>query len=482
MSESIKANIAYKSVLTVSSYIISLFTFPYVSRILGVENIGLVSFVDNTVAYFLLFATLGTNILGIREIASVKHDEKKISRVFSNILGLNLLFTVLTLAVYFICIIYVSKFRQYNVLFLIGSAKILSSSLLVEWLFTGVEDFKYITIRSLVVKLLYAVSIFIFIQEAEDYILYFILTTTVVIVNAVVNITYSRRFVKISVKSLFSFKYLKENIVLGVYSIMTSMYLTFNVMLLGLFSNNTEVGYYTTAFKIYSIILGLLSAFTNVMLPRVSSLLAKGENDNFKRLIEKSFSALCMFSIPLIFGGIILAPDLIFIISGSGYEGAIWPMRIIMPAILFVAIAQVLAIQVITPMKKDKVLLIASILGAIVGLILNILIVPNLQSIGSAIVLLGSELIVTAFYIMYIYRTRLVPIPWKIVGKNILYSSPVAIICILTKEYTHNHIVCVLVSVFLSFLIWGVINYFSGSLALIVNIRRRRKKIDHYNN
>ena len=126
------------------------------------------------------------------------------------------------------------------------------------------------------------------------------MTVGVVVFNAIINIFYVKDFVVFGFRDMFSQKYLKQNFSLGIYSIMTSMYLTFNVMYLGLTTDNVQVGYYTTAFKLYSVILGFFTAFTNVMLPRMSALLAKGDVEHFQRLVNKSFSIMSVFSIPMI--------------------------------------------------------------------------------------------------------------------------------------------------------------------------------------
>lgn len=398
---SIKENFAYKSVLTLSTYLIAFVTFPYVSRVLGVERVGLVNFADNTIGYFLLFATMGVNILGVREIAAVKEDPERRARVFSNILGLNLMFTAVTLAVFLALVAAVPKLHQHAGLFYIGTAKILFSAFLVEWFFTGIEQFRYITLRSIAVKVLYVASVFLFVRRPEDYRLYFILTVGVVVVNALVNTAYVRRYVRIRRHDLSGTNYVRRNLLLGVYSIMSAMYLTFNVMFLGFVADDTQVGYYTTAFKLYTVILGFFTAFTNVMLPRMSTLLAGGEQERFHALIDRSFRAMCLFSIPMIVCSIILAPQIIHLLAGPGYEGAILPMRLIMPAVLPVGIAQVLAIQVLMPMKRDRALLTASILGAAVSLAINIALVPRMQSIGTALVLLGAETTVTIAYVTY---------------------------------------------------------------------------------
>ena len=461
---SIKKNVAYKSVLTLSTYLINFITFPYVARVLGVERIGLVNFVDNTVNYFLLFATMGVGLLGVREIAAVKEDKKRRDQVYSSMLALNLLFTLVSLGIYLLCVVTIPKLCQYDELFYIGTAKILFTVFLVEWFFTGVENFRYITLRSILIKVLYIISVFLFVRDTSDYRLYFILTVGVVVLNALINQLYIREFVRVRWNNIQLFKYLKQNVTLGIYTLMTSMYLTFNVMYLGLVSNNTEVGYYTTAFKLYSVVLGFFTAFTNVMLPRMSSLLANGEKDRFQELVNRSFSVMSTCCIPLILCSMIMAPQIVYILSGPGYEGAILPMRIIMPAAFAVGVAQVLAIQVLMPMKKDKVLLVASIIGAVVSLLINLLVVPYIESVGSAVVLLCSEAVVTGAYLWYVLSHKLTLISVKTIGKSVLYSLPSVVVCWGCGRWIENEFVGVECAFLLSLfcLIYANRAYFRG--------------------
>ena len=461
---SIKKNFAYKSVLTLSTYLINFITFPYVARVLGVERIGLVNFVDNTVNYFLLFATMGVGLLGVREIAAVKEDKKRRDQVYSSMLALNLLFTLVSLGIYLLCISTIPKLCQYDELFYIGTAKILFTVFLVEWFFTGVENFRYITLRSILIKVLYIISVFLFVRDTSDYRLYFILTVGVVVLNALINQLYIRKFVRVRWNNIQLFKYLKQNVTLGIYTLMTSMYLTFNVMYLGLVSNNTEVGYYTTAFKLYSVILGFFTAFTNVMLPRMSSLLANGEKDRLQELVNRSFSVMATCCIPLILCSMIMAPQIVYILSGPGYEGAILPMRIIMPAAFAVGVAQVLAIQVLMPMKKDKVLLIASIIGAVVSLLINLLVVPSVKSVGSAVVLLCSEMGVTGMYVWYVLSQELILIPIKAIGKNVLFSLPSVVICLGCGRWIDNELLGVGCAVVLAGILWMLLQIIIRSL------------------
>jgi len=425
----IKKNFLYNSILTLSQYIIGLITFPYVSRVLGASNIGIISFVDSTINYFVLFSTMGIGIIGTREIAKNRNDSIRLNSVFSGLVTLFMIFTTIVMFTYIIAVLYIPKLSAYKELFVIGTAKLIFTIFLIEWFYRGIENFRYITIINIFFRLLYVCSLFIFVRTKEDYEAYFILTTGLVGINAIINSLYARNFVKFSFKGITLKPYFKQSLSLGTYAILTSMYTTFNIVYLGWVTDTTQVGYYWAALKIYSIILGGFSAFTAVMMPRMSSLIAQGNDDTFKQLINKSFNTLFTVCFPLVIGSIILAPQIIRILSGEGYNGAIIPMQIIMLLVMVVGIAQVLAIQVLIPMKKDNLILIASIIGASVGVILNLILVKTYGCIGTAIVLLISEISVTSFYIYIVYKNNIIALPWKSFADNLLFSIPYLIIC-----------------------------------------------------
>ena len=459
MSEpSLKKNFAYKGLLTIANPIMGIITFPYISRVLGVENVGLVNFVDNTISYFLLFASMGVSTIGVRAIASSKNDQGMLNKVFSNILGMNLIFTFFVLLLYNLALILIPRFNANIELFLIGNAKIIFTSLLIEWFYSGIENFRFITIRTLLIRLLYILLVFVFIKDPGDYVLYFILTTAIVVVNSIVNMLHSLRFVKVELREFFRFTFFKENLLIGVYSIMTSMYLTFNVMFLGLTTNDLEVGYYTSAFKLYSLILSVFTAFTSVMLPRMSSLISDNNIAQFNLFINKSFGSVSLFSLPIVLCSALLAPEIIDLICGLGYEGAIVPMQIIMPSIILVAISQVLAIQVLMPLKRDNILLRTSIIGAIVSIVLNITLVPQCGSIGSAFVLMLSELTVTIIYMYYVTKKKIVEIPWGRFIKACIKSFPCVALCVLYKSFISQSFAIIALSFISSVLVYGLLN------------------------
>ena len=439
----VKKNVLYSTFLTGANYIFPLITYPYISRVLGPSNIGENEFALRIVGYFLLFASLGIATVGTREIAKCKQSREECSRTFSSILVLNIISTILIFVLYFICIYSVASFQRVRPLLLIGSMQIAFTPFLIEWLYKGVEDFPYITKRSLAVRILYVISIFIFVKTEEDLPKYFTLTICSMVLNAVFNWGYKKKYVKFTLNGIKLRKYVKPYFTFGLYALLTSMYISFNVLFLGIVSTDIEVGYYSSATKLFSVVLAFFTSFSTVMMPRMSNMFANNDAESARCLIYKSFELLYPLAFTLILIGEFFAPQIIMILSGPGYEGAILPFRIILPLIFIIGTEQILIVQMLTPMGKDKAVLINSIVGSIFGLALNFAIVPRLGCTGSAIVWLCSEIAVfsSAFYFVCKAASGNI-IPVKLLFKNIfLLSVPIIFILLMQKTLLNEYII-----------------------------------------
>ena len=426
----ITTNFIYNVALTLSTYLINLILFPYVSRVLGVDMVGKVGFVNETINYFSLFGLMGVTMVGIREIAACGEDRERRSRVFSSLMVFVGIMTALVMAVYLVSIFVVNRFQADRDLFVIGTGTLFFSSLLIEWFYQGMENFRYITVRSVLVKLVYAAVVFLTVRQPDDYLLYFILTVGVVVVNALINIGYSRHFATLSFRNLELKRFVKPVISLGLYKVMISMYTTFNVIFLGFVASNAEVGYYYSAKKLFYILLGFFSAFTNVMVPRMSSLVENRQEQEFNRKVWQMFDIVFAVAVPLIIFMIMMAPQIIGLLSGPGYEGAILPMRIISPVLALSSMAQIWVLQILMPLRKDKIILLSAVLGAVTGIIINILLVGKLGAVGSALVLLCSELAGNSLSFIYAIRRGYLVFPLKQAGIFLLGAVPYILCCL----------------------------------------------------
>ena len=388
---SLKKNFIYSSILTVSTYLFPFLVYPYVSRTLGLSNIGIVNFVDNLINYFVLISMMGIATVGVREIAASRNGRHGISKTFMSLLSLNALTTVLAVAVLIISMYVVPKLMPYRDLLYVGVVKLAFNLFLLEWFFAGMEDFRYITNRSLFIKCLYILSVFCFVREVSDYKIYYIISVAMVVVNALINIVYSRRFVDYDIKLICFKPYLRPFLIMGIYVLLTNVYTSLNAVWLGFVTDTDEVGYFTTATKLHVIIMSVLASFTNILFPRVSNLLAEGKKEEYWDKIGISLDAIYLFAFPTIVFVCVAGPALLHLIVGDGFEGSYLPLRIITPLVLVIGIEQILVIQILMAMHKDGVVLRNSFIGAIVSLIFNVILTARFGAVGSAIVWVIAE-------------------------------------------------------------------------------------------
>ena len=185
---SLKKNFIYSSVLTVSKYLFPLIVYPYVSRTLGLSNIGIVNFIDNIINYFVFVSMMGISTVGVREIAARKNNHEQLSKTFVSLLSLTAITTLIAIIALWISMYTVPKLIPHQNLLYIGLVELLFNFFLIEWFFTGMEEFKYITTRSIIVKCLYVASVFVFVRDSSDYVIYYVLSAAMVVINATINI------------------------------------------------------------------------------------------------------------------------------------------------------------------------------------------------------------------------------------------------------------------------------------------------------
>lgn len=465
----IKKNFIYNTILLASQYVVPLIVFPYISRVFGADRIGIINFADSLVNYFILFCTMGLTLTGIREIAKNKNDRLQLNKAFSELFYLHAIVTFIVLVIYFGIIFYFEKLNNHIDLYLIGASKLLFNVFLLEWFFRGIENFKFITLRSIFIKIVYVILLFVLVKNKEDYFIYFLLTCGIVIVNGIINIWYSFKSVSLVFERLNIKRHLEPFFTIGIYMILTGMTTTYNVIYLGIIASNESVGYYTTSLKLYTIILGFFSAMNMVLIPRLSALIAEGNDVDFNRIIDKSISFLCIFSFPIIMFCIALAPQIVFLAAGSGFEGAITCFRTIIPLIFIVGIAQIFCNQILMSLKRDRDLTFTAFIGAAIGISLNLILVPNFKEIGTSIVDLISEFSITVILYIFCVKHVKIKLPFRMIFWNLIVSLPFLLICYITTLWFSNDILTVFCASFLCLCYFLLSQFFILKNKLIID-------------
>jgi O-antigen/teichoic acid export membrane protein len=474
---SLKRNFIYNAILTVSQYITPLFVYPYISRIFGIEKIGIVNWVDSTINYVLVFSMLGISVTGIRAVAENKNDKKELQKVYSELLLIHFILTLVFLIGYVVIVLSVKEFQEHSELFWIGCLKIVFNLFLLEWFFKGTEDFKYITTRSIFIKLLYTALVFIFIKDKEDLNLYFFLTCLVVVFNSLYNLVYSSKYIRFSLKGINLKRHLKSILTVGAFLLLSNMYTTFNVTYLGLVNSDESVGAYTTGLKLYSVIIAIFSSLNTVLIPRMSSLLIKKDYSQFSKLVKKSLTIVLTLSFPIIAFCFFTSEELITMLAGSGFERAIICFKIILPMVLVIGLAQVFSNQVLLALKRDKNILFATLFGAISGITLNFLLVKDLGEIGSSITIVISESVVmiSTFYFARDYILR--EFPYRILVINLLGIVPFGFIVNQISGFNFSTILNVSIILFITIIYYSTLNIFIVRNTLLIdNLKRIYEK------
>lgn len=411
MAQSVKVNYILNLINTGTQMLFPLITFPYVCRVIEADGIGQINFFQSIISYISLFTCLGIPMYAIREIARDRSDVVQMNRTAMEILLLHSMLTLVGYAIVATLCLTVPQIQVNIPLFLILSLTIFFTAIGCEWFYQGIEDFKYITIRGLIIKTVSVVLLFIFVKSKTDLLYYGCYTVFGVLGGNIFNFFRLRKYIHRE-NIIFSELHIKRHIkpVLKVFSfsVVTSIYLQLNTVLLGFLKNALAVGYFAAATKVMQMLLTMSACLGSVMMPRASHLIAENREDEFNRLIQKSYDFTLAIALPMTIGLIFCAPSLITALCGVKFEHSILPSQIIAPIILMVAISNVFGIQVLFPKGKINVVTLCCGIGAVADLILNLCLIPFFSYIGTSIAYLGAEVATTVS--MYFIGRKYIPI------------------------------------------------------------------------
>lgn len=467
---------------TVSGFLFPMITFPYVSRVIQAEGMGQVQFFNSIINYVVLLTSLGIPLYATREIARMRDNIADLSRTTTEIISLNLLLNILGYVAVFIMCFTIDEIMQNIPLFLLLSTSIVLTTIGCPWFFSGVEDFKYVTIRGLVIKVLCIVFLFVFVRSKDDLIYYAAYSVFGSIGNYILNFIRLRKYIRLDtfkIRDLKIWRHLKPAFAVFIFNLVTSIYVNLDKVMVGFLKDNESVGYYTAATTISHIFLTAVTSLGIVMLPRLSNLVKQGDMESFNRLAKKSYNFIVSMSFPVCGGLIVLAPSLIRIFSGGGFTPAISALQIIAPIVIAIGISNLIGMQILYPLGKIKIVTISTLVGAVINFSLNLLLIPKLAQNGAAIATILAEMCVTLTQI-FIARQF---IPFKIIDKQFFYclitTILMMIICFLFINLGYSDVVNLILVPIIGALFYGLImltakNQLAIELLQIVTNKVRR--------
>ena len=401
-------NLSYQ-ILTI---ILPIVTVPYVTRIFTSEALGNYVFYNSIVSYFSLFAMLGIGVYGTKQIAAASD----VSSAFWNIYAIQLIASILAISVYVISIFSIPQMG--GILPLIVGITLFANMIDISWLFSGKEDFKKITIRNVVVRIIGVISIFTFVKSSDDLYLYVFLIVIFDFLGQFVMWVPAKKFIK---RPSFNANDIKKNlhpiVLLFLPQVAISLYVVLDRTLLGLLGSYSDVGIYEQGQKLISILLKVVSSLGVVMLPRVANLLSERKDREAQNMVKFSFILYNLIIFPMIFGLIAVNEVFVKFFLGQNFQDVKYVLYIIVFNIMFVGWTNILGYQVLVVRNKNKEFMLSTTIPAFVSMAVNIAVIPFFGYIGASITSVVVEILV--FGIQWYYSRN-------IINKNLLFNKDLA--------------------------------------------------------
>lgn len=390
--KSMKLNMILNAIKGLLSILFPLISFPYVSKILGVENIGRYNFASSVISYFILFAGLGISTYAIREGARVRDDEEKFQRFASEMFTINSASTIAAYILLVIFLIIVPKFHEYLGLLVILSLQIAFKTVGIEWLYSIYEDYAYITIRSIIFHIISIVLLFLLVKTESDVCVYAGITVFSSVGSNVLNYVHARKYCRVRIVSKVDWKrHMRPILILFGMSVTTTIYVSSDTTILGFLCNDSTVGVYSVSTKVYSIIKTILSSVLIVSIPRLSAILGRNKMHDFSEAASDIYSTLLTVVVPAILGIILLRKEIVLIISNENYLRATSSLAILGVALFFCLGAWFWGQCILVPMKMETVVFRVTVVSAVVNIVLNFILIPFWAENAAAITTLIAE-------------------------------------------------------------------------------------------
>lgn len=398
---SLKTNVIWNVVRVGANMLFPIFTLPYINRVLGAYNIGLYNYINSIVSYFILFASLGFPLYGTREVTKLRDYKEQLENKVNSIFSANLLSAFLFL-IGFLIFARIGFDEHFSLCLILGSSVILSS-ISFEWFFQGIEEFRYITIRSLIFKAISVLCLFIFVKDRTDILIYAIINIFAVFGSNIVNCWKLNHYLSLKFKLINWRENLKGASLLFVGSIIASLYTHINAVMLGTLGSVVAVAYYTTGDKFIQMCLQIMNAFSTAIIPRISYL-NNNTNRNYVHILQKKIlNIIFLFTIPMCIGLHVSADEIIMIFAGREFYPATNVLKWLSIIVVLIPVSIFFAFQVLYPIGKEKYSNYSTIAAASSNIIINSIFIPILSYKAVIISILISEGIVV---IMHYYYSR----------------------------------------------------------------------------
>lgn len=452
-------NYIYNLVYQIVAIILPLVTIPYASRILGAEMIGINSYTNTIISYFVLIANVGLTTYGNRTISYTRDSVLKRSQKFWEIFVIKIIMALFSLALFFT---FTCIYREYTSFLYIQSIQILATAIDISWFFTGMEDFKRTVTRNILTKILSAICIIAFVKSREDLWLYILILVLSTFLGNLTLWTYVFDAIEvINFKSLQLKEHIKPVFVLFIPQLATTLFLTLNKLLLGNLSTLSQSGYFDSADKVIRILLTFITAIGTVIFPRLANSFNRGEKRNVEELLKLSFGAVNIIAFPMIVGIMVIGRPFSILFFGSEFEGIEIVLGILSIELIFMGWSSVLGNQFLVAINKTKGLTVSVFIASLILLISSFILIPMLGASGASISSVIGEATIALVQLYYVSKHTRLCLLFSDISKILVSSLIMGTTCLVIGSYFYDGIVKLCVQGTVGLMVYCIVIWYS---------------------
>jgi O-antigen/teichoic acid export membrane protein len=442
----IKKKFLFQLLYAFSQLLFPLLTYPYLTRTIGADGLGKIAFIEYSTGLIITIVSFGIPFYGVREIAKVMYEPQKRYAVFSQLFYLHIAASIAGVGA-FICFMALNNPEAMDQrLVVLGCLNIMLPVFVADWYMQGTEAFKFTTLRNIALRVLGIIALFLLVKDETHYIRYFLLTIIIQAFVAASNL-YVVPVKRIRLPTIDGIKqHLKPLLHFFLSASVISIYVFFDVIILGRFASHQSVGYYATAIKIVKLSLLLVLSLNVILFPRIAHLTVSSSQTRIRELIQKSFQYIIVTTVPIGFFFYFLAGELIHIIAGKSFSAAIPLMKVLCVLPFIVGCSNLFVYQVLVPFSREKKLLLSVAIACVTSLLLNVLLASAMAEKGTALATVLTELTVTILTGFFALRTIRFSLPFATFYQSALCCLPFIAILFLTRQYSSNNFLIVGVS------------------------------------
>ena len=473
-------NTIYKSMLSMVNIVVPLVIGPYIMRLLDVDLYGLYNRVFADFQMFLAFASFGVYTLGVREISKIRNDKEKVSKLFTNLFVISFLSNILVLLIYLVFSISTSSGLA-RTLYLVMTIQIFANVFYVEFVNEALENYKFITIKSIIVKIIYFLAILLAVRNPDDIVIYAIVVSLTNFLNNIISFIYAKRRIKFNFSEIEIKKYIKPLVAVLIITNVDLLYGQLDRVMLGKYVSDVSVTIYYTAYYLVSTLSSIPYAIINVSIPRLSYLLKNEGKKIYEEKLNNSISSLLFIIIPMCLGVFVLSREVIILYAGKKYIAAIVPLMIACITRIFISLESVMNNLVMYPNNREDRILKVSLACGISNLIINYLLV--LFKIFSPLTALTTTGLVelTIFITHYIYARKKMNIDVQVFSKKnmtyILLSLLFIPISLIIRSLKLNFYINIIVIIMICSLMYFIVLYIKKDNNLLFILDKFKGKL-----